>query len=283
VAEFTLSFIATATRAAEDTMDNREHPGEPPVLRMGPRLGDAFGQMLLTCLEGGVAPHATFELIERDDGYLDAMDATVYFAGPDTWGALDHWVCDQARGRVLDIGSGAGRHTLRLQERGLEVVALDVSPLAGEVCRRRGVRQIFTGTTADLARSDTGKASFDTFLLMGNNLGLLGGADQAHRFLQSLAAMARPDAIILGQGVDPYQVKNDLHLAYHARNRALGRMGGQIRLRVRHRDLAGEWFDYLFAAVDELRSLLEGTAWRLEHHETQPDSPHYVARIRYTG
>ena len=257
---------------------------EIPTLRIGPRQGDAFGAMLLACHEAGAAANAVFELIERDDGFIDPMDTAFYFTAPDQWGAMDHWAATQVverGGRALDVGAGAGRHALYLQERGVEVVALDVSPLASEVCRRRGVQRVFTGSVFDLIAA--GGEPFDAFLLMGNNLGLLGGAEHAPRFLGALAAVARPGAMLVGGGMDPYRTTNELHVAYHARNRALGRMGGQIRMRVRHKDLASDWFDYLFTTVDELRGLLEGTAWRLEHVERQPpDSPGYVALLRLT-
>jgi SAM-dependent methyltransferase len=248
------------------------------AVRQGPRVGDAFGALLLACLEGGGVSGAAFEFVERDDGYLDAMDAAGYFATPAQWGPLDHWLCDRARGRVLDVGSGAGRAALHLQERRLDVVALDISPLAGEVGRRRGVRQVFTGTIDDLAQ--THQERFDSFLLLGNNLGLLGGAAEAPRFLETLAALAQPDALVLGRGMDPYRTQNALHLGYHARNRALGRLGGQIRMRIRHRDLATDWFDYLFATVDELQTLLRGTAWTLDQHQPQADGPGYAVQLR---
>ena len=103
----------------------------------------------------------------------------------------------------------------------------------------------------------------------------------APRFLEALAALAAPSAVIVGQGMDPYATQNELHLAYHERNRALGRLPGQIRMRVRHEDLATEWFDYLFATVDELQGLLAGTPWRLEHLERHDATrAHYGAVLR---
>jgi len=256
---------------------------EPPTVPDGPVVGDAFGAALLACWEASVKPYEVLELIERDDGYLDGADAARYFAPPESWDALEHSVCERACGRVLDIGSGGGRIALYLQERGLDVTALDVSPLAGEVCRRRGVRQVFTGTVSDLVAARPAlHRPFDTFLLMGNNLGLFGGVEQASRFLATLASLALPGATVMGTGMDPYRTTQELHLAYHARNRALGRMGGQIRMRVRHRRLATDWFDYLFATPDELRSLLEGTRWRLEHLQPRDNSASYAAQLRLT-
>lgn len=40
-------------------------------------------------------------------------------------------------------------------------------------------------------------------------------------------------------------------------------MPGQLRLRVRYRDLTGPWFDYLIVSPDEMASIIEGTDWRI--------------------
>jgi hypothetical protein len=152
---------------------------EPQPDHMEPELGDAYGSLLMAALDTGAKRGQVFEVVERDDGHSDAADAARYFAP--RWGAWDDWAYERARGRVLDVGSGAGRHALELQERGCEVVALDVSPLAAEVCRRRGVANAFVGTIQELAASRTHQR-FDTFLLMGNNLGLLESAERAPGF-----------------------------------------------------------------------------------------------------
>lgn len=146
-------------------------------------IGDAFGQVLLACQAGGGAPGVAFESIERSDGHLGVMDAARYFSPTDDWSATTRFARERAAGRILDIGAGAGRVSLVLQEQGHDVVALDVSEGATTVCSERGVRTTFTGSVFDLAATAPGP--FDTFLMAGNNLGLLAGAEQAPRFLES--------------------------------------------------------------------------------------------------
>jgi SAM-dependent methyltransferase len=189
------------------------------------------------------------------------MDPARYFAQFDEWSPTSRYAVEQARGRVLDIGAGAGRAALTLQANGFDVVALDVSPGAAEVCHKRGVRSVFEGTVFDLAMADT--EGFDAFLMLGNNLGLLGGREQAVALLDALASISRRGARILGETVDPYATDNPDHVRYHEENHRAGRMGGQLRLRHRHLRLASPWLDYLFCTSAELESVIAPTRWRL--------------------
>jgi 2-polyprenyl-3-methyl-5-hydroxy-6-metoxy-1,4-benzoquinol methylase len=224
-------------------------------------IGDAFGQILLGCQGGGGVPGVAFESIERSDGHLGVMDAARYFAPADAWTATTRFARERVAGRILDIGAGAGRVALVLEEQGYDVVALDVSEGATTVCRERGVRATFTGSVFDLAA--TAPEPFDTFLMAGNNLGLLAGAEQAPRFLDALASMAWPGAVVIGETLNPYGTNNPEHLQYHDDNRALGWLPGQVRLRVRHLQLATPWWDYLFCTPEELESILAPTRWQL--------------------
>ena len=97
---------------------------------------DAFGQTVLDHLEGRRA----HEVIERSDGYVDvSAGPAAYFEPFRRWLPVERRAMRYVRGRVLDVGVGAGRVALHLQERGHEVVGIDNSPLAVEVSRRRGV------------------------------------------------------------------------------------------------------------------------------------------------
>lgn len=121
----------------------------PMDLGGGPIEGDAFGQALLARQEG----RSGDIISERDDGLVE-RDSFDYFSAPH--GPLWEWVVARVGHRILDIGAGAGREALALQAMGWEVLALDVSPGAIEVCRRRGVVSTFLGTVQDLAVTGPG-------------------------------------------------------------------------------------------------------------------------------
>jgi SAM-dependent methyltransferase len=164
------------------------------------------------------------------------------------------------RGRVLDLGCGAGRHALWLQERGREVVAIDVSPGAVEVARLRGVRDVRL-LALDQIGPDLGL--FDTVLMLCGNFGLFGTEQRARRLLRRLARMTTPRGCLLADTVDPSRTNEPDHLAYQARNRARRRAPGQVRIRIRYRRLATPWFELLNVSPEEMAALAEPAGWRL--------------------
>ncbi|HYX89296.1 MAG TPA: methyltransferase domain-containing protein [Gaiellaceae bacterium] len=219
---------------------------------------DAYGRLILDYLERGEG----IEVVERDDGYLDASNfgPGSYFAPVRRWPKAERKAIRLARGRVLDVGCGAGRVALHLQELGHEVVAIDLSPLAVDVSRRRGVRD---ARRLSVTRIDRSLGSFDTIVMFGNNFGLTGSARRAPWLLRRFRTLADDGAVILAESVDPYKTDKPEHLAYHERNRRRGRMPGQLRIRVRHGKYRTPWFDYLLASPDEMAELAERGGWRL--------------------
>lgn len=220
---------------------------------------DAYGRLILDYLEKGEG----FEIVERDDGFIaaGAYSPAVYFAPFRRWPKAERKALRLARGRVLDVGCGAGRVALELQERGHDVVGIDLSPLAIDVARRRGVKD---ARELPVTRVNRRLGRFDTFVMFGNNFGLTGSKRRAPWLLRRFRSLANENARILAESVNPYTTDNPDHLAYHRRNRRRGRMAGHLRLRIRHGSYRTPWFDYLLASPEEMAELAEAGGWRLE-------------------
>ena len=101
---------------------------------------------------------------------------------------------------MRDTGCGAGRVALHVQSRGHEVVGVDVSPLAVAIARERGLADVRLGTLDSALQPGE---QFDTILLLGNNLGLLGGERQGRRLLRKLARASTPGGRLLAGSYDP--------------------------------------------------------------------------------
>lgn len=217
---------------------------------------DAFGHALLDAHNGAEVN----EVIERDDGYVDSESTKGYFSNYDAWPPTEQKAMLFVKGRVLDIGCGAGRHSLHLQRRGFDVIGIDVSPLALHVCRKRGVKKL---KLMALENVNFKPESFDTILMMGNNFGLFGNSEKAKKLLMRFHRMTSKDGLIIASSNDPYKTDNPAHLRYHKMNKRKGRMSGQVKIRVRYQGYKGKWFDLLLVSKEEMEQILSNTGWKV--------------------
>ncbi len=239
---------------------------------------DAFGHAVWDHFHGTKA----FEIIERSDGlFAISGGPTEYLAEADQWNPHVRSALDQhAHGRVLDIGCNAGRHALYLQQRGLDVLGVDVSPLSIELARKRGLRNAQVLSIDDLSPHF---GTFDTIVMLGNNFGLFGSAAKARRLLRRFKKLTRSGATLIVESLNVYDTTDPDHLAYLAANRARGRMSGQIRIRARYKRYVTPWFDYLMVSPAELESLVEGSGWRVTRRYPPAGGRLYTAIIERTG
>lgn len=232
---------------------------------------DAYGQEIDAYWRGETG---IVEIVERDDNYVDVSPGPgFYFRTYEEWPDMERDAITGVCGRILDVGCGAGRVALYLQEEGHEVVAIDNSPLAIEVCRQRGVAD---ARLMSITRTRKHLGQFDTIVMFGNNFGLFGSRKRARWLLRRWKAMTTPGAQIVATTMDPHETNNPAHLAYHELNRERGRLPGQTRLRIRFRRAIGAWFDYLFVSRSELEDIVSGTGWRVARTIDSP-GPGYVA------
>jgi SAM-dependent methyltransferase len=218
-----------------------------------PSVGDAWGAALLDHLEGRAVPTPT---LEADDGTrVPAMHPEWFFQPVDLWDPPERELLADLAGPVLDLGAGAGRAALHLQEQGLEVAAVESSPGAAEVCRRRGIVDVRVHDLTD----PPADRPWQAVLLLCGNLGLGGSWDGNRRLLALLAERCPPGAVLVGDSVD-------------------GRPRPQVRLRVHHAGLVTPWWDQRNVAPDEVDALVAGTGWGVEGRRVR-GAEHWV-RLR---
>ena len=129
---------------------------------------------------------------------LDDLPVSYLFRTYKEMNALEKKALDLSFGKVLDVGSGAGSHSLYLQnERKLEVTALDISPKSIEVCKARGVKNAICEDLLQFSEKD-----FDTILLLMNGTGIFQSLEHIDQYLQKLKSLVAENGQILIDSTD---------------------------------------------------------------------------------
>lgn len=237
---------------------------------------DAFGEYLLYQYKN--PKNRIKEIIERDDGLIETSSfSEKYFWDYPEWNPNEKKAVKLAKGKILDIGCGAGRHALYLQKKGFDVTGIDNSIGAIKVCKLRGLKN--TKLLAIENINKLNKNFFDTVLMMGNNFGLFANYKKAKNLLKKLSKITSAKAQIIAENVDPYQTKDKIHTSYHQLNKKRGRMPGQLKLRVRFKNIIGDWMDYLFVSPQEMKDIVKGTSWKVEKIISK-NSSRYIAILK---
>jgi SAM-dependent methyltransferase len=214
-----------------------------------------FGKALRACLEGDDMAEL---LVRRDDGSESALPIKHFFRSEAEFCEIERIAVERCRGRVLDVGAGAGAVTRVLEERGLAVTALDICPEALEVARRRGVRE---AVRADVLAYEGGP--FDTVLMLGHGIGMVETLAGLDRFLVHAPSLLGEGGQILVDSLDARVTDDPADLRYHEFSRRLGRYVGEVRMQFRFRDDTGPFCGWLHADAETLAAHARATGWRM--------------------
>lgn len=150
---------------------------------------DIFGTALLDYQQGNYSEDIiTHSSLDEED----IIPLPYLFRSYKTMPVLEQKALQLCKGKILDIGSGAGNHSLYLQENGLNVTALDNSKGAIETCKLRGVKQTIQ---SDIVKF--GNKQYDTLLLLMNGIGLAGELSNLNPFLLHLKSLLNTNGQII--------------------------------------------------------------------------------------
>ena len=183
---------------------------------------------------------------------------------------IERKALDMANGKTLDVGAGSGCHSLVLQEKGIDVTAIDISPLSVEAMKDRGVKKVIEKDFFTL------EGQFDTILMLMNGIGIVGTLEHLPRFFRQLDNILASGGQVLCDSSDISYVFQDEDGVIDIPNE----MGyyGEHSFRMQYKDTIGEPFDWLYIDADTLKekAAMNGYAVEVvaegEHYD-------YLARI----
>lgn len=129
---------------------------------------------------------------ETNISEADEMSVKYLFRSFNKMPHLEKKALQLCKGKILDVGCGAGSHSLYLQNMGFDVFAIDISPNAIKTCHMRGLILARNLNVIDLENE-----KFDTILLLMNGTGIFGTLKETSTYLQKLKSLLNPNGQIL--------------------------------------------------------------------------------------
>lgn len=201
----------------------------------------------------------------------DEIPLTTLFRNYENMPEIERKALDMATGRTLDVGAASGCHSLVLQKKGIDVTAIDISPLAVETMKNRGVQKVIEQDFFTLAGQQ-----YDTILMLMNGIGIVGTLERLPKFFQVLDKILAPGGQVLCDSSDISYVFEDENgmmdipdeMDYY----------GEQSFQMQYKDTIGEPFDWLYIDADTLKEHAAKNDYNVEivaegkHYE-------YLARI----
>lgn len=164
---------------------------------------------------------------------------------------LEQKAISMAKGHILDVGAGAGCHSLLLDD----VLAIDISPLSCQTMQERGVKTVQCINLYDEHLA----GPFDTILMLMNGTGIIGKLKNMPQFLDRIRQLLNPGGQVL---VD----SSDLKYLYENEDGTydidpLGTYYGEIDYQMIYRKTKGEPFDWLYVDFETLKLICESNGF----------------------
>ena len=217
---------------------------------------ELHGQAMLDYLRG---EEDAYCILRRDDGIAYPPIYARQFFYPNGLPELDKIALERCTGRVLDIGAGAGAHSLAIQARGLDVTSIDISAKAVKVMSERGCRHARVGDVFD-----SYSAPFDTILVI-LNIGIVHDLDGLARFLKQLETLMTDDGRLITDSIDPRNSEDESYRRYTKDKIANGHYLGERKLRFEYKDQVSDWFEWVHIDPETLGRYVDEAGYSMRH------------------
>lgn len=183
---------------------------------------------------------------------------------------VERMALDMVKGKTLDVGAGSGCHSLVLQEKGVEVTAIDISPLAVEAMKLRGVKNVIEQDFFTL------EGQYDTILMLMNGIGIVGTLERLPDIFCQLDHILAPGGQLLCDSSDiSYVYKDENGIVDYPDS---GHYYGMLTYRMQYQNIMGEPFTWLYVDADTLKQKAEENGYSVEV-VVEGENYDYLAKI----
>ncbi|MBC7915031.1 MAG: methyltransferase domain-containing protein [Pyrinomonadaceae bacterium] len=183
-------------------------------------------------------------------GEKEEMPLDVFFRSINEMPELETFALSLCEGKILDVGAGAGSHSLILQSAGYDTTALEISETACRIMRERNVLKVIY---QDFFQHKAEK--YDTLLFLMNGIGLTGCYENLDSFLNHCAALLKPGGQILFDSSDISYLYQDIPLPEQ-------HYFGDIKYSYEYKNIQGEWFNWLYIDKKTMANALKNRGWK---------------------
>ncbi|MFK5982187.1 MAG: class I SAM-dependent methyltransferase [Flavobacteriaceae bacterium] len=232
-------------------------------------MTDILGKALLDFQNGNYTEDIRTETNISEE---DILPLPYLFRGFSEMPQLEQKALELSKGTILDVGCGAGSHSLYLQKKGFEVTAVDTSEGAIEVCKLRGIDDT---RCIDLLQFKNEK--FDTILLLMNGTGIFQKLEFIDQYLQHLKSLLSPNGQLL---ID----SSDLKYMYDEGEDEgsimvpSDRYYGELEFIMYYKNWSSESFDWLYLDESTFKNACLTNGFNFEIIE-QGENFDYLARL----
>ncbi len=200
-------------------------------------------------------------ITETNISEADEMDVAYLFRDFKSMPKLEQKALQLAKGKVLDVGCGAGSHGLYLQGKGLDVTAIDISENVVEACQLRGLKNVKVQNIldADIHQHDN---KYDTILLLMNGTGIFRTLAECSKYLQKLKSLLNPNGQILIDSSDIiYMYDEDEDGSYFV---PANQYYGELVFTVSYKGQTDEPFPWLYMDYNTLQNAVHANGLNCE-------------------
>jgi len=202
---------------------------------------------------------------------VDTLPTAYLFRGFEEMPISEQKAMQLSKGKVLDVGCAAGSHSLYLQNKGLEVHALDISQKTIEICKLRGIKHAYKA-----ALLDWDKTKYDTILLMMNGTGIFESFESVPKYLKHLKSLLSPNGQILVDSSDIKYMydKEELDALF-----MLKIYYGELEFTMHYKDWTSEPFPWLYLDPKTFKKVAElnGYSFKILYEGEHYD---YLAKLQ---